>query len=90
MAKHNVSVFTVNGRHKCVSTRTRVSGGDVVEWASDGVPIVFKDSPFEEGSVPLKPGTPSHVKRGLPKDKEFTGETESGGPVEGVIIVIDP
>jgi hypothetical protein len=90
MGKHNVRVLKVNGRHKCIPTKTEVNGGDVVEWGADGVPIVFKDSPFEEGNLPLKPGSPSHVKRGLPKGKSFKGETESGGRVEGEIIVIDP
>ena len=90
---HNVTVKEVNGRHRCDPTVTNVKGGDEVHWGSQGAPIFFTDSPFEEGEGPIDPGKNSVIKKGRPKGKHFHGEVRAGGqsaPVEGEIIVVDP
>lgn len=91
---HNVTVILQDGRHKCVPSPTHVKGGDTVHWGSAGVPIFFvPNSPFEEGTGPIRPGTNSIVKKGLKKDARFTGRVgpdKKSAPVEGDIIVEDP
>jgi len=96
MAKIEVSL--VNGKHKCVPTRSRVKEGEEVRWDGSTVPKVrleprpnIKDQslpagpPFKEGAGPLSTSDPHTVNSKPPLKSGDRFEFADG--IEGDIVI---